>query len=75
MKAGIYKHRQRTDLLYLLIGLAQNHDTHEEVVVYVPLFVREGWENTPVMTYRTREDFEKNFEWVSSRQPEPKKIA
>jgi hypothetical protein len=70
MKSGIYKHRQRTDLRYLFMGLAQNHDTHEEVVVYIPLFIREGWEGTPVMTYRTREDFEKNFEWVSDRQPE-----
>lgn len=70
MQAGIYRHRERTELLYLFIGLAQDHGTHEEVVVYVPLFNREGWENTPVMTYRKREDFEQNFEWASERQPE-----
>jgi hypothetical protein len=70
MKAGIYRHCERTELLYLFIGLAQNHDTHEEAVVYIPLFNREGWEGTPLMTYRNRQDFEENFEWVSERQPE-----
>jgi hypothetical protein len=69
MKAGVYRHRTRTELLYLFIGLAQEHDTHHEVVVYVPLFSREGWEDSPIMTYRTKADFDKNFEWVSDRQP------
>jgi hypothetical protein len=68
MKAGIYRHRVRTELLYLFIGLAQEHDSHKEVVVYVPLFIREGWEGTPIMTYRDIDDFQKNFEWVSDRQ-------
>jgi hypothetical protein len=71
MKPGIYRHRERTELLYLFIGLAQEHDTHAEVVVYVPLFSRSGWEGTPVMTYRALENFQKNFEWVGERQPEP----
>jgi len=69
MKSGVYRHLERDELLYLLIGLAQEHDTHQEVVVYVPLFKREGWDETPIMTYRSREDFEKNFEWVSDKQP------
>jgi hypothetical protein len=69
MKPGVYRNRKRPELLYLFIGLAQNHDTHDEVIVYVPLFERKGWEDTPLMTYRAADDFQKNFEWVSERQP------
>jgi len=69
MKAGVYRHKLRNELLYLLIGLAQDHDSRKQVVVYVPLFIRENWDDTPIMTYRSLEDFEQNFEWVSERQP------
>lgn len=69
MKAGVYRHKLRPELLYLFIGLAQDHDSRKQVVVYVPLFIRENWDDTPIMTYRSIEDFEQNFEWVSERQP------
>ena len=72
MKSGVYRHKERTDLLYLLIGLAQQHDTHEEVIIYIPLFNRDGWDETPIMTYRSLKDFTQNFEWVSERQPKDK---
>jgi hypothetical protein len=69
MKPGVYRHKKRTELLYLFIGLAQSHESHKEVVIYVPLFIREEWDGTPIMTYRTLEDFQENFEWISERQP------
>jgi hypothetical protein len=69
MRPGIYRHKKRPELRYLFIGLAQDHDTHKEMIVYVPLFNRQGWENTPVMTIRSSEDFISNFEWLSERQP------
>lgn len=70
MKAGVYKYRERPELHYLFIGIAQDHDTHKEVVVYAPLFRREGWDGTPIMTYRAREEFEEKFEWVGDGQAE-----
>lgn len=67
MKPGVYKHRKHPEFLYLFIGLARNHDTDEEVIVYVPLFTKPEWKGSARMTYRSVKDFENVFEWVGER--------
>lgn len=69
MKPGVYRHKQYPELLYLFIGLARNHESDEEVIVYIPLFTRPEWKGTARMTYRTVENFNSTFEWVDERIP------
>lgn len=38
--AGVYKHYKGA--LYLVIGQAHHSETRERLVVYIPLYVREG---------------------------------
>lgn len=66
MQSGVYRHNNQ---YYLLIGLARNHDTNEEVIVYVPLLTKSEWSGTARMAFRTVEDFNQNFEWVGERLP------
>lgn len=40
LMAGVYKHYKNE--FYLVLGLARHHETDEQYVVYVPLYVREG---------------------------------
>ncbi len=40
LQAGVYKHYKGG--LYLLLGIAEHTETHERLVVYVPLSVRAG---------------------------------
>lgn len=69
MKAGIYVNKKHPQDKYLLIGLARQHYTNEEVIVYVPLRIEPQWAGTARMSYRTVEDFNENFEWVDDRLP------
>ena len=69
MKAGIYTNKKHPQDKYLLIGLARQHYTNEEVIVYVPLRVELEWAGTARMSFRTVEDFNENFEWVGDRLP------
>ena len=62
MKAGIYVNKKHPQDKYLFIGLARQHYTNEEVIVYVPLRVEAEWAGTARMSYRTVEDFNENFE-------------
>lgn len=69
MKAGIYAHKRHPQDKYLLIGLARDHHTNEEVIVYVPLRIEPEWAGTARMSFRTVEDFNETFEWVDDRLP------
>jgi len=70
MKAGIYVNKKHPRDKYLFIGLARQHYTNEEIIVYVPLRIEPEWAGTARMAYRTVEDFNENFEWVDDRLPE-----
>ena len=70
MKPGVYQHKQLPERYYLYIGLARNHDTNEEVIVYVPLFTKPEWAGTARMAFRTVGDFDENFDWVGERLPD-----
>lgn len=69
MQAGIYTNNKHPNDKYLFIGLARQHDTNEEIIVYVPLRVEPEWAGTARMCYRTVEDFNASFTWVGDRLP------
>lgn len=69
MQAGVYANKKHPQDYYLLIGLARDHHTNEEIIVYVPLRVEPEWAGTARMAYRTVEDFKANFDWVGERLP------
>jgi hypothetical protein len=70
MRAEIYTNKKHSQDKYLFIGLARQHYTNEEVIVYVPLRVEKEWAGTARTSYRTVEDFNENFEWADDRLPE-----
>jgi hypothetical protein len=74
MKAGVYITRKNANDdcppgYVLFIGLARDHRTDEEVIVYVPLRTEPKWSGTARMTFRPIDDFNANFEWVGDRLP------
>jgi hypothetical protein len=70
MKAGVYSSKKHPQDKYLLIGLARQHYTNEEIIVYVPLRIEKEWAGTARMSYRTVQDFNEHFEWADDRLPE-----
>ncbi len=71
MKAGVYVNKKHPEDKYLFIGLARQHHTNEEVIVYVPLRIKPEWAGTARMAYRTVDDFNEHFEWAGDRLPKP----
>lgn len=69
MNAGVYEHDRHPGNYYLLIGLARDHHSDEEFVVYVPLRVEPEWAGTARMALRTPHDFTETFTWVGARLP------
>jgi hypothetical protein len=69
MEAGVYEHNKHPGNYYLLIGLARNHYTDVEFVVYVPLRVESEWAGTARMALRTLQDFKDTFTFVGERLP------
>jgi hypothetical protein len=70
MKPGIYEHRKHPGNYYLFIGLAADHATGHEQVVYLPLYMKPEWVGRPPMYTRTPENFEETFTWVGERLPD-----
>lgn len=71
MNAGVYEHDRHPGNYYLLLGLARDHHTGHEQVVYVSLRTEPEWAGTARMALRSQDDFEQNFTWVGDRQPHP----
>jgi hypothetical protein len=69
VKAGIYQHKKVPDQDYLLLGLARQHETGDEFVAYVPLWVKAEWSGTARIGLRIRDDWEANFTWAGERLP------
>jgi hypothetical protein len=69
VNSGVYEHVRHPGNYYLLIGLARDHHTDEESVVYVPLRVEPEWAGSARMALRRVEDFDANFKWVGYRLP------
>lgn len=69
MNAGIYEHKGHRGNYYLLIGLARDHHSDEEFIVYVPLRIEPEWSGTARMAIRPARDFERTFEWVGDVLP------
>lgn len=69
MNAGVYEHVRHPGHYYLLLGLAREHDTDVEKVVYVPLRVEVEWQGTARMALRPVVDFEATFRYVGDRLP------
>jgi len=59
LKMGVYKHYKGN--LYLVIGLAKNSETLEDLVVYIPLYTPE--EVLSRMWVRPLEMFLSDTEW------------
>jgi hypothetical protein len=70
VNAGVYEHNKHPGNYYLLIGLARDHRTGDESVMYVPLRTEPEWRGTARMALRPVEDFEANFSWVGDRLPD-----
>ena len=60
--AGVYQHYKGQ--YYLVLGLAHHSETEESMVVYVPLYVREG----PRMAVRPAEMFFETVEWPDGQR-------
>lgn len=69
LTSGVYEHVRHPGHYYLLIGLARDHHTDEESVVYVPLRVEPEWAGTARMALRRVPDFLATFVWVGDRLP------
>lgn len=69
MNAGIYEHDRHPGNYYLFIGLARDHVTDIEYVIYVPLRVESEWAGTARMALRTVDDFHNTFTWIGDRLP------
>lgn len=67
--AGVYEHVRHPGNYYLLLGLARDHHTDEESIVYVPLRVESEWAGTARMALRRPEDFAATFRFVGDRLP------
>lgn len=69
INAGVWEHVRHPGNYYLFIGLARDHHTDEESVVYVPLRVEPQWAGTARMALRRVDDFLDTFTWVGDRLP------
>lgn len=67
--SGVFEHNRHPGNLYLALGIARDHHTDVEYVVYVPLRVEPEWAGTARMALRTVADFDANFTYVGERQP------
>lgn len=74
VKAGVYQHYKGK--FYLVLGLARHTETEELLVVYVPLYVREGARISVRPFDMFFEDVEHNgtkqprFTYIGSEMPE-----
>ena len=57
--------------LYQFLLLARHHTTGDEVVVYIPLRIEPSWAGTIRPCYLERAEFDRKFEFVSERLPQP----
>ncbi len=67
--AGVYQHYKGQ--YYLLLGLAHHSETGEQLIVYVPLYTREG----PRMAVRPADMFFEEVEVEGLKQPRFKYIG
>lgn len=69
LAAGVYEHDSHPDSFYLLIGLARDHDTDDEYVVYIPLRVDPEWAGSARMALRPLDEFLAKFTYRGLRLP------
>ena len=72
MKWGVYRKligHTGVGQLYQFLGIAREHTTGEEAVVYIPLRIEPEWSGTVRWCYTPRANFEAKFEYVGEGLP------
>lgn len=57
--------------LYQFLGIARNHYTDEQVVIYIPLRIEPEWAGTIRECWISRGDWDSKFEYIREVLPTP----
>ena len=57
--------------LYQFLGMARNHYTDEQVVIYIPLRIEPEWAGTIRECWIPRGDWDSKFEYIGEGLPTP----